>query len=225
MAVLRTIVVFLVGAGIAIGAHFAGLFDRIPHWFGHRPGTYAAPDGGVPADGYPPADGYASDGYAPEGYPADGAVPADAPPGAVDTVVPNGPGEPAPAVEPAGVPPPASGPDAPLSLHLDYRGSAGNGCAPAYTIYNQTGRTVLFSVARGYGPGGAPEQPLRIAPGASAAPVRAGLHGAPGGRVEQSGYEDTDAYGDDDVAGDDIADDDDAGGCGSGTVQIVIGEH
>ncbi|MBV8978242.1 MAG: hypothetical protein JOZ13_12795 [Alphaproteobacteria bacterium] len=246
MQAVRAIVIFLVGAGIAIGAHFAGLFERLPHWFAHPqsvagsdpygydvppPGAYAPADPYPPADGYAPAEGYPSDGYdsadEPDDYaPADesdGYVPADAaggpapgatkvvvdaPPGAVATVVPGEREAAVPvAVRPVPVPVDASGP---VSLRLAYRPQLRGSCAPAYAITNRTHRTVFFSVAHGYGAGGGPERPLRIAPGATAAPVGADRVASGYDGAAEDGY----------AAYNEVT----PGGCDSGVVRIVVGE-
>src|SRR5215469_12702939 len=155
MQVLRMIVVFLVGVGIAIGAHFAGLFERLPNWWFARTGAVATADpngyGVPPPDAYPPSDGYAGangypppNGYGPsDSYPPPGGYgspdrygPAvNPPPDAISTVVPGGADIPAPIPAggvPVSVPADASG--APISLHLAYRAQEQGGCAPAYAI-------------------------------------------------------------------------------------------
>lgn len=150
MAVLRSIAIFLVGAGMAIGAHFAGLFDRLPSGWNRSDG-FAAGDRVPPGISYPDAPpGHAIDAIAAGERDADGPMPDRDEEGGYDG-------------------PPRDEAQAPVALHVAYLSSRDggwdSGCAPQYELVNRTGALVLFSSSGENGDG--PSRDVPIGPGAS----------------------------------------------------------
>jgi hypothetical protein len=146
MQLLRTFMVFLVGAGIAIGAHFAGWLNDLPRYLQSAAREQSPPYGG-------------------QAYEASAASPGPSDPdigGGPDGIA-EGPQE-------------SSVPGVPTALRVYYSPSRGptddRVCPPDYVVFNRTGRVLMFSEAdeAGYSRGPEGARDVRINPGASLAP-------------------------------------------------------
>ncbi|HVV64184.1 MAG TPA: hypothetical protein VHC42_01850 [Rhizomicrobium sp.] len=145
MQLLRTFVVFLVGAGIAIGAHFAGWLNDLPRY-------WRSLDQGRPVYGGPP---YEASIAPPD--PSGREIPPDA------YVIAQEQQDSASAAVPTV-----------LRVYYSPAGGfeGDRNCPPDYVVLNRTGRMLLFSEAGDEGGAGFAEQAreLRVDPGASLSP-------------------------------------------------------
>ena len=164
MQLLRTLVVFLVGAGIAIGAHFAGWLNDLPRYL--RSATYGSSTYDSPST---------YDAAAVDSRGREIAIPA----GAEDA--------PPPLTEED-----RRQPTAIRVYYAPSRGYGGEAeCPPDYVVLNRTRDAVLFSEADGFSEAGGRERydargeaarDFRIDPGASLSPSEVGPQYAEAGR-------------------------------------------